>query len=88
MLLKTLELTFCATPTCTGAGTNISTLTHHAHPPTHERTHPRSFPHGESGADVYDRMTMFEDHLVRDINAGGWMVGAGERGGGWVFGGG
>ncbi|KAI3434838.1 hypothetical protein D9Q98_002893 [Chlorella vulgaris] len=28
------------------------------------------FPHGESGADVYDRMTIFEDHLVRDINAG------------------
>lgn len=28
------------------------------------------FPHGESGADVYDRMTLFEDHLVRDINAG------------------
>lgn len=29
------------------------------------------FPNGESGADVYDRMTIFEDHLVRDINAGG-----------------
>ena len=28
------------------------------------------FPNGESGADVYDRMTLFEDHLVRDINAG------------------
>ncbi|EFN55417.1 hypothetical protein CHLNCDRAFT_134554 [Chlorella variabilis] len=28
------------------------------------------FPNGESGADVYDRMTIFEDHLVRDINAG------------------
>ena len=30
------------------------------------------FPNGESGADVYDRMTIFEDHLVRDINAGRW----------------
>ena len=28
------------------------------------------FPNGESGADVYDRMTLFEDHLIRDINAG------------------
>ncbi len=28
------------------------------------------FPNGESGADVYDRMTIFEDHLIRDINAG------------------
>ena len=28
------------------------------------------FPNGESGADVYDRMTLFEDPLVRDINAG------------------
>ncbi|PSC69817.1 phosphoglycerate mutase [Micractinium conductrix] len=28
------------------------------------------FPHGESGADVYDRMTIFEDHLVRDMDAG------------------
>ncbi|PRW57633.1 glycerolphosphate mutase [Chlorella sorokiniana] len=28
------------------------------------------FPHGESGADVYDRMTVFQDHLVRDMNAG------------------
>jgi len=28
------------------------------------------FPDGESGADVYDRLTIFEDHLVRDINAG------------------
>ena len=23
------------------------------------------FPNGESGADVYDRMTIFEDHLIR-----------------------
>eukprot|EP00892_Ulva_mutabilis_P011078 jgi/Ulvmu1/8342/UM042_0048.1 len=28
------------------------------------------FPNGESGADVYDRITIFEDHMVRDINAG------------------
>lgn len=28
------------------------------------------FPNGESGADVYDRITVFQDHLVRDINAG------------------
>ena len=28
------------------------------------------FPHGESGSDVYDRLTLFEDHLVRDIDAG------------------
>ncbi|KAI8475889.1 MAG: histidine phosphatase superfamily [Monoraphidium minutum] len=28
------------------------------------------FPNGESGADVYDRITNFQDHLVRDINAG------------------
>lgn len=28
------------------------------------------FPNGESGADVYDRITIFEDHLVRDMNAG------------------
>jgi len=25
------------------------------------------FPDGESAADVYDRMTMFQDHFVRDI---------------------
>lgn len=25
---------------------------------------------GESGADVYDRVTIFEDHLVRDIDSG------------------
>eukprot|EP00879_Flechtneria_rotunda_P020188 GHRR01021229.1.p1 GENE.GHRR01021229.1~~GHRR01021229.1.p1 ORF type:complete len:265 (+),score=70.87 GHRR01021229.1:883-1677(+) len=28
------------------------------------------FPNGESGADVYDRITVFTDHLIRDINAG------------------
>lgn len=28
------------------------------------------FPNGESGADVFDRMTMFGDHLVRDIDQG------------------
>lgn len=28
------------------------------------------FPNGESGADVYDRITIFEDHMVRDIDAG------------------
>eukprot|EP00873_Tetraselmis_striata_P000528 jgi/Tetstr1/420792/TSEL_011868.t1 len=28
------------------------------------------FPNGESGADLYDRITIFQDHLVRDINAG------------------
>ncbi|GAX79717.1 hypothetical protein CEUSTIGMA_g7158.t1 [Chlamydomonas eustigma] len=28
------------------------------------------FPNGESGADVYDRITIFEDHMIRDINAG------------------
>lgn len=28
------------------------------------------FPNGESGADVFDRITIFEDHLVRDIDAG------------------
>jgi broad specificity phosphatase PhoE len=28
------------------------------------------FPDGESGADVFDRVTLFEDHLVRDIDAG------------------
>lgn len=28
------------------------------------------FPHGESSADVYDRITLYQDHLVRDINAG------------------
>ena len=33
------------------------------------------FPNGESGADVYDRMTLFEDHLVRDINAGRFSAG-------------
>lgn len=31
---------------------------------------PRRFPNGESGADVYDRITIFEDHMIRDINAG------------------
>lgn len=36
----------------------------------HKRSAPCRFPNGESGADVYDRMTIFEDHLVRDINAG------------------
>eukprot|EP00210_Caulerpa_lentillifera_P007097 g6790.t1 len=33
------------------------------------------FPNGESGADVYDRITIFEDHLVRDINAGRFSQG-------------
>ncbi len=28
------------------------------------------FPNGESGADVYDRLTIFEDHLTRDMLAG------------------
>lgn len=28
------------------------------------------FQNGESGADLYDRITIFQDHLVRDINAG------------------
>ena len=28
------------------------------------------FPNGESGSDVYDRITVFEDHMVRDIDAG------------------
>ena len=28
------------------------------------------FPDGESGADVFDRITIFEDHMVRDIDAG------------------
>ena len=28
------------------------------------------FPNGESGADVYDRITVFEDHLLRDMDAG------------------
>ena len=29
------------------------------------------FPNGgESGADVYDRLTVFEDHLVRDVDVG------------------
>jgi hypothetical protein len=28
------------------------------------------FPNGESGSDVYDRITLFEDHMVRDIDKG------------------
>ena len=28
------------------------------------------FPNGESGSDVYDRMTIFTDHLVRDMGLG------------------
>jgi broad specificity phosphatase PhoE len=28
------------------------------------------FPNGESGADVYDRVTLFEDHLTRDMVMG------------------
>jgi broad specificity phosphatase PhoE len=28
------------------------------------------FPNGESGSDVYDRITVFEDHLIRDIDLG------------------
>ena len=32
------------------------------------------FPNGESGADVYDRMTLFEDHLVRDMIIGQWLL--------------
>jgi broad specificity phosphatase PhoE len=30
------------------------------------------FPNGESGADVYDRMTLFEDHLVGRWLGTGW----------------
>ena len=33
------------------------------------------FPNGESGADVYDRITIFEDHFIRGINAGGVVMG-------------
>lgn len=33
------------------------------------------FPNGESGADVYDRITIFEDHFIRGINAGGVLMG-------------
>ena len=33
------------------------------------------FPDGESGADVYDRITIFEDHMVRDIDAGRFCEG-------------
>lgn len=33
-------------------------------------TLPSRFPNGESGADVYDRITVFTDHLIRDMNAG------------------
>jgi len=33
------------------------------------------FPNGESGADVYDRITQLLDHLVRDINAGAFPPG-------------
>jgi len=33
------------------------------------------FPNGESGADVYDRITQLLDHLVRDINAGAYPPG-------------
>ena len=32
------------------------------------------FPNGESGADVFDRITIFEDHLIRDLNAGRFRV--------------
>ena len=28
------------------------------------------FPNGESGADTYDRITNFQDHMIRDIDAG------------------
>jgi hypothetical protein len=28
------------------------------------------FPNGESGADVYDRLTVFQDHMVRDMHSG------------------
>ena len=37
------------------------------------------FPNGESGADVYDRMTIFEDHLIRDINAGRSALPCGDQ---------
>ncbi len=33
------------------------------------------FPNGESGADVYDRITLYEDHLTRDmLMVGGWAA--------------
>lgn len=28
------------------------------------------FPGGESGSDVYNRVSIFEDHLIRDMKAG------------------
>lgn len=28
------------------------------------------FPDGESGSDVYNRVSIFEDHLIRDMKAG------------------
>jgi hypothetical protein len=30
---------------------------------------------GESGADVYDRITIFQDHLIYDIETGKWFLG-------------
>lgn len=29
----------------------------------------RRFPDGESGSDVYNRVSIFEDHLIRDMKA-------------------
>ncbi len=34
------------------------------------RSCPCRFPNGESGADVYDRITIYEDHLARDMRMG------------------
>lgn len=47
----------------------------HCHPPwhipcDHLSCHHSGMWHGWCRADVYDRMTIFEDHMIRDINAG------------------
>ena len=38
--------------------------------PSDSLLRPFRFPNGESGADVYDRITLFVDHLVRDMIIG------------------
>ena len=58
-----------------------------AHPLRAPPAHPFRFPNGESGADVYDRITLFVDHLVRDMiigrcARGRLKLGQGERIGG------
>ena len=50
-----------------GPGAGVHAFFLRTSPPSPPPLRTLRFPNGESGADVYDRMTIFEDHLVRTL---------------------